>query len=127
MERRFFFGALAGLGGLFTLGAADPKPERTPAKTVRKLMHLIQAPASECTPAAYWDVHVDKGHTGTLYDAFGNKVEGQCIGANLASGDVLKQSLTPNNHAGFFNRNVYVERHVAPLKLVDDVEPTVVR
>jgi uncharacterized protein YcnI len=127
MERRFFFGALAGLGSIFTLAAKDaervPKPVEADVTNLtskyRKLFDMVQGPASECTPAAYWDVHVDKGHYGVLYDALGKKVEGECIGANLVSGDVLKQALTPNNNEGFYTRSVYVERHIAPLKLVD--------
>ena len=150
MERRFFFGALAGLGSIFTLAAKDaecvPKPVEADVTnltskyaTHRKLFDMVQGPASECTPAAYWDVHVDKfpvaalhfdvvapdfhavddGHYGVLYDALGKKVEGECIGANLVSGDVLKYALTPNNNEGFYTRSVYVERHIAPLKLVD--------
>lgn len=82
------------------------------------LIDLIQAPASPATPAAYWDVHVDKGHTGALYDVFGNKIEGECIGANLVSGDVLKQTLARQKN-GFYLQSIYVERHAAPLKLIE--------
>ena len=95
MERRFFFGALAGLGGLFTLGAAEqPKP--------------VQARATKETPSDYWDVHAEKGYTGTIIDANGVKVEGMVVAANLVSGDVLKFKDT-----GY---SKFVERHAAPLR-----------
>ena len=110
MERRFFFGALAGLGGLFTLGAAEqPKP--------------TQARATKDTPAEYWDVHIDKGHTGILWDANNMAVNPDpndgIIGANLVSGDVLLQRLVHNRSDGYLytERELYVMRFPAPLRL----------
>lgn len=93
MERRFFFGALAGLVGLFTIAANEPKKP---------------------SPKTKWDVDAREGHYGILRDANGldiapPRTKGNSVAAILLTGQVLMISTATGEIC------YWIENHPAPL------------